>query len=324
MIKYMNMGNIFKSLLVLLFLLTLLAISIWLICRCIIRQRSGTLKKGIVIRTVLCTLVAILCVIAFGDYVYPFERTLKPVPHGVAILPEDQVLEYPGQKHWRGAYEQFGLYAGSFYFDAESFPSQVYGVDLPPMDFKRYSYIITFGQEIEKLTYNVWDTIDRPVRTGAKVGHMVLDDEFNPEMIYIYRIPKIRIENDRQPRNDEVSAVPSNTQSSTETVFPKYEEGTFFNKNWADPIGTYKGDAVPDKETALEIAQAVFNGMGKSNGEKQLVPGSIFYDEEDEIWIVTFSPVSDQLPDGVLIVGGGCSIAIQKSDGKILRIWYGE
>ena len=65
------------------------------------------------------------------------------------------------------------------------------------MDFKHYSYVITYGQKIDKLTYNVWDTIDFPIRTGAKVGHMTLDEEFSPRMVYIYRIPKLRIENDR-------------------------------------------------------------------------------------------------------------------------------
>jgi hypothetical protein len=110
-------------------------------------------------------------------------------------VPEEYALEYPGQKFWHGAYEKFGLYAESFYFNPNNNES-IYGFGWPPMDFKRYCYVVTYGQKIDKLTYNVWETIDDPIRTGAKAGHMILDDTFCAEKVYIYRIPKIRIEND--------------------------------------------------------------------------------------------------------------------------------
>ena len=67
-----------------------------------------------------------------------------------------------------------------------------------------------------------------------------------------------------------------------------YEEGFFFDKNWNETIGTYKEAVVPNKETALEIAKAIFNGMEKTEDEKNFVPYSVFYDEQDEIWIVSF------------------------------------
>ena len=123
----------------------------------------------------------------------------------------------------------------------------------------------------------------------------------------------------------EVSATKGSNPTNNSVIDSfEYEAGYFHNKNWADTVGTYIGPAVPDKETALYIAQAVFNGMGRNNEENQFDSGSIFYDESDEIWIVTFFPSSNQLPEGVVIAGGGYSIAIQKSDGKILRIWSGE
>lgn len=46
------------------------------------------------------------------------------------------------------------------------------------------------------ISYNVWETIDIPVRTGAYVGHMRLNDDFVPDKVYVYEIPRIRIEND--------------------------------------------------------------------------------------------------------------------------------
>lgn len=43
------------------------------------------------------------------------------------------------------------------------------------------------------------------------------------------------------------------------------------------------------------------------------------FDSQDGIWIVTFGT------DGKdNVAGGACSIAIQKLDGRILRIWFGE
>ena len=99
----------------------------------------------------------------------------------------------------------------------------------------------------------------------------------------------------------------------------KFESGNYFNKDWSENVGTYKKEAVPNKEVALEIAQAIFNGIDKSEKVREYVPQSIFYDEQDEIWIVSFWKESDEIT-----LGGDCSIAIQKSDGKVLRIWFGE
>lgn len=100
----------------------------------------------------------------------------------------------------------------------------------------------------------------------------------------------------------------------------KYESGDFYDKNWSETIGTYIGKAViPDEETALKIAKAIFDGMGKSKEVQEYVPQSVFYDNQDEVWIVSFGKNSNQIT-----LGGECNIALQKKDGKVLRIWFGE
>lgn len=98
-----------------------------------------------------------------------------------------------------------------------------------------------------------------------------------------------------------------------------YESGIFYDKNWSETVGTYTGAVIPDKETALEIAKVIFNGMDKSKEVEEYVPKSVFFDCQDEIWIISFWKDSDEI-----ILGGDCSIAIQKADGKVLRIWFGE
>lgn len=100
----------------------------------------------------------------------------------------------------------------------------------------------------------------------------------------------------------------------------KYESGTFYDKNWSESIGTYSEQPViPDADTALAIAQTIFDGMKKSTEAQQYVPQSVFYDSQDEIWIVSFWNTSSQTS-----TGGDCNIAMQKKDGKVLRIWFGE
>lgn len=103
------------------------------------------------------------------------------------------------------------------------------------------------------------------------------------------------------------------------TDMTEFESGNYFNKDWNESVGTYKKAAVPDKTVALEIAQAIFDGMDKNRDMQEYVPQSIFYDEQDEIWIVSFGKESNEIT-----LGGDCSIAIQKADGKVLRIWFGE
>lgn len=108
--------------------------------------------------------------------------------------------------------------------------------------------------------------------------------------------------------------------SKKENDMIKYESGIFYDKNWSESIGTYSGNAViPDAETALKIATAIFDGMEKSKEAQKYVPQSVFFDNQDEVWIVSFYENSN-----LITLGGDCNIALQKKDGKVLRIWFGE
>ncbi len=108
-------------------------------------------------------------------------------------------------------------------------------------------------------------------------------------------------------------------QKNDKTDMVKFESGNYFNKDWSETAGTYGKAVVSNEDTALEIAKAIFNGMDKSKEMQEYVPQSVFYDEQDEIWIVSFWKESSEIT-----LGGDCSIAIQKADGKVLRIWFGE
>lgn len=103
----------------------------------------------------------------------------------------------------------------------------------------------------------------------------------------------------------------------------EYETGSYSEKNWNEPVGTYQEDVLPDKETALAVATAIFHGMEKDTVAQKYTPQSIFYDKEDSIWIVFFHEGVEENATEV-VMGGGYSIALQKKDGKVLRIWMGE
>ena len=99
----------------------------------------------------------------------------------------------------------------------------------------------------------------------------------------------------------------------------EYESGSYHDKNWDETIGTYKEAVISDKDTALAVAQAIYDGMEKSDDADKYTAKYVFYDNQDEIWIVSFGEDSSSTN-----LGGDCNIAIRKADGKVLRIWFGE
>ena len=83
----------------------------------------------------------------------------------------------------------------------------------------------------------------------------------------------------------------------------------------------YEVDVIPDKETAIAVAAAIFNSMEKSSYAETFEPQVVSYDEEKEIWVVTFfQPIDSETQE--VTAGYDCSIALQKKDGRVLRIWF--
>ena len=109
------------------------------------------------------------------------------------------------------------------------------------------------------------------------------------------------------------------TMESNNTI--QYKTGVYDDKDWSDTVGTYYGDVVPNETVALNIAKAIFEGIEKNQSTSSFTPQLVFYDEEEKVWIVSFWN-NEAVSNG--IIGYDCSIAINKSDGRVLRIWYGE
>lgn len=115
--------------------------------------------------------------------------------------------------------------------------------------------------------------------------------------------------------------VQSDTKGDS-SVNIEFKKGTYYDKNWEEETGTYQQDVIPDKDTAVKIATQIFNGMEKNSDMEKYVPQSVFYDEIDGIWIVSFWEKKED--SEMLTVGDDCSIALKRKNGQVLRIWFGE
>ena len=185
--------NIIKSVIIIEILTAATFWTIWEIKKSV---NSSNQTVSMHLKIVSMCLVVIILFCCLLDYTYPFERELKPeLIATMDILPEYSPYERGMCGYWHTEYEKYGIYPGTWQYDIEYYYSKSIN-DWPEMDTKEYTYIFTYCQQIETLTYNVWDIIDSPTYTGAKIGHMAFRPEIDPLCIYVYRIPKMRINND--------------------------------------------------------------------------------------------------------------------------------
>lgn len=95
-----------------------------------------------------------------------------------------------------------------------------------------------------------------------------------------------------------------------------------FAKTWGFGGALYAEDVIPDEETAVSVATAIFNNL-QNNGTQysDYVPISTWYHEENQAWIVTFHNAT---ADDTITLGGGCTVILRKSDACVLGIVFGE
>lgn len=69
-----------------------------------------------------------------------------------------------------------------------------------------------------------------------------------------------------------------------------YEEGDCYNPDEYDEIKEYwyRDDVVPDKETAISIAEILFKNVQKSGACQEYELGMVNYDPEDKVWVLVY------------------------------------
>lgn len=183
--------NILKSLGVLVYIVLIILISIRCVLKCKDAYESYEPYTGKCIFTGLLCLVALSSSLGMLDYLYPFDRSVKFELYATLVIPPENTLQTP--QFWHAAYDNIQG-DDSFFFDPDEKYSHL-GFEWPSMDYSNHTYIITYGQELESLSYNVWDVVRYPFYTGVKIGHAELSDSFDPNIVYVYEIPRIRIDN---------------------------------------------------------------------------------------------------------------------------------
>ena len=84
------------------------------------------------------------------------------------------------------------------------------------------------------------------------------------------------------PKNVKVLAI---LRLQKENDMIKYESGTFHDKNWGETIGTCSEAVIPDEETALKIAKAIFDGYANQLIKRKEYNEKVYFKE----WIACFT-----------------------------------
>lgn len=147
------------------------------------------------------------------------------------------------------------------------------------------------------------------------------------------------------PKPSEVASIPS-SESFDDSEFPPsdwpetpivtyeeddgklfYIEGIYSDRFWTkegidflgqpNQVPTKETPAVPDKETAVAIATAIFKVQTAIDWETEdMVTDGAFYDTRDGVWIVAFSD-----PNVVGYAPGTITIVLRKDNAQVLAIW---
>jgi hypothetical protein len=96
----------------------------------------------------------------------------------------------------------------------------------------------------------------------------------------------------------------------------EFWESEFSGEDWAHKDPTIQVVAIPDKETALAVASALFKGMQKQAKFKHYEIVAIWHDTDDGIWIIVFAQGQNST--------GGFTMALREDNAQIINIWAGE
>lgn len=83
---------------------------------------------------------------------------------------------------------------------------------------------------------------------------------------------------------------------------------------------TFDGDVIPNYETAILVAKQIFDGtkIGTKKRFEGFVPTIATYYEKSDMWVVAFTKPFDRSSGDI---GEEICMALQKSDGRVLKIW---
>ncbi len=112
----------------------------------------------------------------------------------------------------------------------------------------------------------------------------------------------------------------SQEAESTAKWEPPLGIDTIYDMQWASEWGYYQKDVLPDEEVAKAVAQKIFDSIKADHKARGYKLQHATYYEEENAWMVFFA---NPLKKSELSwLGGGCTIALSKADGQVLRIFW--
>ena len=152
-------------------------------------MRIGTILAIIVVLGLVCILI---------PYSWPFPISVKLSEYAeLTSLKEFHVAE-----SWHCVYH-IPLMRG--FMEEDLSEDSYWGIPIievvegyPEFDFYKYTYLFSFERKVEKLSYYVWDNKGPGIvdlGTANKWGTAVLSEEIYKNKIFVYRLPRIAIDN---------------------------------------------------------------------------------------------------------------------------------
>ena len=114
------------------------------------------------------------------------------------------------------------------------------------------------------------------------------------------------------------------TQAQKEAKQAKKAEQlqTFYDENWDNDSGSYEKDVLPTKEAAEAVAQQIFDSIKEEYGKEEYELIYATYYKAENAWMVFFHR---PWKEGELMpMGGGCTIALNKANGQVVRVFWGQ
>lgn len=181
------MGIVIKSIVVIIVIAILFSIAVWLAFSAFRTKRHITGK-------LLCCALFVLILAFLVPYADPREKNVDLQLYCVLEAATQTDNRPIDALEWYAIYESFGLGTESR-FNRETVPN----VQWRDLDLGKHTYIVSFGREIDHLSYNIWDSkLPAILDLGSsyKVGHVQFSSEIDSSKIYVYEIDHLRIDHD--------------------------------------------------------------------------------------------------------------------------------
>lgn len=149
-------------------------------------------KRKRVLKICICLVVClgtVVCNIILLPYIWPFNRKVSISRAIILDVHDVGLAPFVCAGEWYGVYGEVGLSVDSCTLHPSRIDRWI------EIDLQSYSYIVSYGQSIEDISYNIWDEIGGTYGKCIKKGYITFSNQFDPEKIFIYEIERIAIDN---------------------------------------------------------------------------------------------------------------------------------